>query len=373
LKPVIIIAIAFVLLVPVSIFAQEYSDNIPTGGLQVLTDASKYYEGDTIIIYGKVLEIVGNNPVIIQVFNGGTLIDIIQVTVARDNSFTHTLLAEGATWEEGDHVVKASYSDKVAETKFSFFQRDKPTKTNEVYSLDVRGHGTFDVSYSIFGAKVKDMALTQSSFALLVSIDAPDEGYITIELPNSLIAAKKQSGYDDTFIVLIDGIEVPYNEKVPYNESDLDFVSRVITINFEQGDNIIKIMGTSVLGESTTVVEEPTQEPETKVCTAQYDPVCGVDGRTYGNQCTLNSNGIELDYSGECLKSEPKTQIDPPSLQLDAEEIVDEIQDTNEIPDKIPDWVKHIFVWYGQGIIDEGTLIEVIQYLIDEGIVDAKK
>ncbi len=55
-------------------------------------------------------------------------------------------------------------------------------------------------------------------------------------------------------------------------------------------------------GNEEKIVPDTNMESEQKMCTQQYDPVCGVDGRTYGNQCTLESNGIELDYTGECIK-----------------------------------------------------------------------
>ena len=39
---------------------------------------------------------------------------------------------------------------------------------------------------------------------------------------------------------------------------------------------------------------------EPVACTLDYNPVCGVDGKTYGNMCALNAVNTELAYKGEC-------------------------------------------------------------------------
>ncbi|QLH07528.1 hypothetical protein [Nitrosopumilus ureiphilus] len=36
---------------------------------------------------------------------------------------------------------------------------------------------------------------------------------------------------------------------------------------------------------------------------------------------------------------------------------------------KIPEWVKNIFVWYGQDQVSENELLNAIKYLVQQGIV----
>ena len=62
--------------------------------------------------------------------------------------------------------------------------------------------------------------------------------------------------------------------------------------------------------EYTSPAEPEIEEPETselppQVCTMDYNPVCGVDGRTYGNMCVMESFEVELDYVGECEEQVP--------------------------------------------------------------------
>ncbi|MDP1631941.1 MAG: Kazal-type serine protease inhibitor family protein [Caulobacter sp.] len=39
-----------------------------------------------------------------------------------------------------------------------------------------------------------------------------------------------------------------------------------------------------------------------RLCTQQYDPVCGVDGKTYGNGCTASVAGVRVAHKGACAR-----------------------------------------------------------------------
>ncbi len=41
-----------------------------------------------------------------------------------------------------------------------------------------------------------------------------------------------------------------------------------------------------------------TTKPE--ICLTIYKPVCGCDGKTYGNDCVAARNGVSVDHEGKC-------------------------------------------------------------------------
>ncbi len=216
--------------------------------ISVKTDANSYKEGETIVISGKVSTVIVGTPVTTQIFSQGNLIHIAQITVAEDGSYSHTVIAEGPLWSKaGEYIIKASFGEgNIAETQFNFSPKTDISAMS-TFEVDAGSQGTFDVKYSIEGGTVKNMLIDKDIFALKVVIESTDDGSISLEIPKEVLDAKKQDKTEDMFIIIINGIEAPYQETTS------DSNSRTITINFEKGDSDIEIIGTTIIPEFGTI------------------------------------------------------------------------------------------------------------------------
>jgi len=214
----------------------------------VQTSQNAYEEGETIVISGNVTSIIAGAEVSITMFHEGNLVDIAQIGVAQDGNFATTFKSGGPLWQkDGKYIVRALYGTTTIETSFEFFTKGALQETTDSFEVDAGSYGTFDVDYTVRGATIKDMIVDSEIFALIVILETDDDGAITLELPRESIDAKAGE-LDDTFIILIDGIEVPYKEITTNSES------RTITVEFEEGDSDMEIIGTFVVPEFGNIV-----------------------------------------------------------------------------------------------------------------------
>jgi hypothetical protein len=97
------------------------SDDIPITTLTISTPSDVYFSGDEIIISGTVADVFEGTPVILQTVTGSDRVDIAQIDVNSDGTFTHTILADGSLWVSDTYIVKAFYgANNSVETTFEF-------------------------------------------------------------------------------------------------------------------------------------------------------------------------------------------------------------------------------------------------------------
>ena len=221
----------------------------------VETDNPTYDEGDSIIISGNIDTIIGDTPVTLQLFKDGNMIEIAQIIVSKDGNYSYSVIAEGSLWQNsGEYVVKVTYGEgNIAETAFYYTPISEILTTSDIFEVDAGSSGTFDLPYTIKGGTLSEILIDENIFGLIIDIDTSDSGKIILDLPRKYIDAEKQNGKDDVFIILIekqngDIIETTYNEETSYSEI------RTISIDFEENDSKIQVIGTYVIPEFGTIV-----------------------------------------------------------------------------------------------------------------------
>ena len=222
----------------------------------ISTSKDIYYEGDTIVVFGKIHGTFAGIPVTIQLYHEDNLIAVDQIKIALDGSFATDFTASGNFWkEDGTYIARAFYTpEKIAEKTFQFFEK-RSDSISKLLPVDIPNAGSFDLGYSIIGGEVKDVILKQDRYSLLVELEANSNGNIVLKLPRESFDAKINDA-DEKFIILISktGLDGEDFFEVEFEEIEVGHDFRTLRIQFEEDDKWIEVIGTYVIPEFGTIV-----------------------------------------------------------------------------------------------------------------------
>ena len=221
----------------------------------VTTDKTAYSEGEVIMVTGEVRDLYAGTPVsLIVKAPNGNMVSIAQLTVGADKKFSTEITAGGSLMRaEGTYTITVQYGNenRASTTSFEFggstiVEKPTETMTSEVTDTTVSIQGSSDlIGYEITGAKLLGIIPDVDANSLIISIDAMEDGSITLTIPRSVLDATI-NGADDDFFVLVDGEEVDFDETVTSTD-------RTLTIAFPAGAEEIEIIGTFVVPEFGTI------------------------------------------------------------------------------------------------------------------------
>jgi len=230
-------------------FAISGQSSDETGDISVKTDKSSYSAGSTVKITGKVASdlIVAGKEVLIRVYNpSDAAYRFDPVTPSSDGSYTYSLVVGGNLGIPGKYTVIASYDKKESRTTFDL----TGAEGRSTYSLKAGGK-TYVIEYEVTGGgTVKSMLVRPTHNALVVSLDAAEDGQLVLYLPRAVIDSLDDTGSDKKFLVTTTDIEAGEDqENSSIRESKPDKDTRSITIDYQKGSYEVEIAGTSVVPE----------------------------------------------------------------------------------------------------------------------------
>ena len=212
------------------------------GEITVTTDKTSYNDGDKVMISGSTQDYISDTPITVRIISPiGNIVKVDQVDLGSDRTFSTSITATGALWQEaGAYTVKVQYGspDRTAQTTFQF----AGSSTTGGNTIKVDGTD-LSVKYSITNGKVLGIKADIQSKSLIVSIQTTGDGVLTVTLPRALINATLPTGQDDKYYVLVD------TQEADVQETSTTTTDRTLSIPFTDGTEEIEIIGTQIIPE----------------------------------------------------------------------------------------------------------------------------
>ena len=217
---------------PRIIAKQLLLDDIP---ISIWTDKSTYDHNDTIIVEGRVANVVSGVPVTLTVTSSlHSIITVDQIVVDNMGNFATILSTEGALWKhDGRYIIKANYgsaekNSRVLVELVNGVVSESISKTCGQSELDVIGNC---VGFSISGGTVNRVNVNTNDNSIILMISANADGTITLSPSKDVL--------EGPFMVLVDDEQW----------DDAEINGNEITVMFLAGAEKIEIFGTHVIPE----------------------------------------------------------------------------------------------------------------------------
>ncbi len=247
----LILVIAVVIAGTVPIFV-EAADT-----LSVTLSKDVYNKGDILVISGTTPVVFETIPdVTIQILFEDQVIEIAQIKIAKDGTYAKDFNTNAEKWShDGQYTAKVYYTEELfTEVYFQFFQ-NIVTETSSVFPVDIPNSGTFDLEYTAKGFDIKNTTLNQDRYSILIELTENSGGNLVVKLPRESFDSKASNGMDEIFIVLV-GKENKSDSFIEVQTTQIqandDF--RTISIQIEEDEKFIEIIGTFVIPEFGSVV-----------------------------------------------------------------------------------------------------------------------
>ena len=223
------------------------TDNTASVSISLKTDKQVYVESTKIEITGSVDTQLTDIPLTMIVSApNGDIVTIGQLTIGEDGNFAETLNTGGPLWKyDGKYTIKMHYGKQNSkETNIIFIASGSTSDTPDAFLVDattvaaVGERKIFSVNHNIINADVRKALMDIDCACLVVEINTRGSGLLAMDLPRNMLNTIPSMNSGDMFIVLIDGVEVDYDDVSSNSES------RTIWIEFEKDASVIEVMGT---------------------------------------------------------------------------------------------------------------------------------
>lgn len=142
--------------------------------------------------------------------------------------------------KSGTYQIQVSYNDKTVEKKFTVLPVMINYSKALPYFIKV-DDSNFTINYNIFHGEISKIRQDAQSQALIISMQSPQNGTLTIDIPRKLIDAHNANKVDEQFIVLTDG------QETGSQEINTTVTDRTLSIPFKQGTQEIEIIATQII------------------------------------------------------------------------------------------------------------------------------